>query len=238
MSIVVVALAYFAYVLLYGGLSRDERKRIGAIIVLFFASALFWSGFDQAGSSFNLFTERYTDRVMFGWEMPASWMQSVNPFFIVTLAPLFAALWIRLGMRGLEPSTPIKMALGLLQMAFGFLVLYFAAQFVVRGAQVSLTWLLITYLLHTTGKLCLSPVGLSVVTKLSPPRYVGQMMGVWFLGTSLGDLIAGLVAGFLGEDSVAHMPERFFSIFLFGAGAALLLLIANKSVVCLMGDVK
>ena len=91
-----------------GGLTRDERKRIGAIIVLFFASALFWSGFDQAGSSFNLFTERYPDRVILGWEMPASRLQSVNPFFIVTLAPLFAALWIRLGMRGLEPGTPSR----------------------------------------------------------------------------------------------------------------------------------
>ncbi len=236
--IVAVALAYFAYVLLWGGLNAGERKRIGAIIVLFVAAALFWSGFEQAGSSFNLFAERYTDRMVFGWEVPASWLQSINPFFIITLAPLFAALWIRLGARQLEPSTPMKMALGLLQMALGFLVLYFAAQFVVRGEQVAPTWLLLTYLLHTTGELCLSPVGLSAVTKLSPPRYVGQMMGVWFMGAALGNLIAGLLAGFFGEDSVANMPERFFSIFVFGAGAALVLLLAARGVRYLMGGVK
>ncbi|MGD9842908.1 MAG: peptide MFS transporter [Steroidobacteraceae bacterium] len=236
--IVAVSLAYFAYVLLWGGLNSEERKRVGAIIVLFVAAALFWSGFEQAGSSFNLFAERYTDRVMFGWEVPASWLQSINPFFIVTLAPVFAALWVRLGMRGLEPSTPIKMALGLLQMALGFLVLYFAAQFVVQGRQVAPTWLLLTYLLHTTGELCLSPVGLSAVTKLSPPRYVGQMMGVWFMGAALGNLIAGLIAGHFGEDSLANMPERLFSIFTFGAVAALVLLLASRGVRWLMAGVK
>ena len=236
--IVAVSLAYFAYVLVWGGLNAAEKKRIGAIIVLFVAAALFWSGFEQAGSSFNLFAERYTDRIMFGWEVPASWLQSINPFFIVLFAPMFAALWIRLGIRGLEPSTPVKMALGLVQMALGFLVLFFAARYVVQGEQVAPGWLLLTYLLHTTGELCLSPVGLSVVTRLSPPRYVGQMMGVWFMGASLGNLIAGLLAGFFGEDSVANMPDRFLSIFLFGAVAALVLLLAGRAVQRLMGDVK
>ena len=236
--IVVVSLAYFAYVLIWGGLTADERKRIGAIIVMFVAAALFWSGFEQAGSSFNLFAERYTDRVMFGWEVPASWLQSINPFFIVILAPMFAALWVRLGIKGLEPSTPIKMVLGLLQMALGFLVLYFAAQFVVQGQQVAPTWLLLTYLLHTTGELCLSPVGLSVVTRLSPPRYVGQMMGVWFMGAALGNLIAGLLAGFFGEESVATMPDRFFYVFVFGSVAAVMLLSIHPIVRRWMGDVK
>ena len=237
-AIVAVSLAYFAWVLLFGGLNGEERKRIGAIIVLFVAAALFWSGFEQAGSSFNLFAERYTDRVMFGWEVPASWLQSINPFFIITLAPLFAALWVRLGMRNMEPSTPVKLALGLLQMSLGFLVLYFAAQYVVQGQQVAPSWLLLTYLLHTMGELCLSPVGLSAVTKLSPPRYVGQMMGVWFMGAALGNLIAGLLAGFFGEDSVANMPDRFFSIFVFGAVAALVLLAATRGVHRLMGEVR
>lgn len=236
--IVTVSLAYFAYVLIWGGLTPEERKRIGAIIVMFFAAALFWSGFEQAGSSFNLFAERYTDRVMFGWEVPASWLQSINPFFIVLLAPMFAALWVRLGIKGLEPSTPIKMVLGLLQMALGFLVLYFAAQFVVQGEQVAPTWLVLTYLLHTTGELCLSPVGLSVVTRLSPPRYVGQMMGVWFMGAALGNLIAGLLAGFFGEESVATMPNRFFDVFVFGMSAALVLLLIHRVVRRWMGEVK
>ncbi len=236
--IVTVSLAYFAYVLIWGGLTPKERKRIGAIIVMFFAAALFWSGFEQAGSSFNLFAERYTDRVMFGWEVPASWLQSINPFFIVLLAPMFAALWVRLGIKGVEPSTPIKMVLGLLQMALGFLVLYFAAQFVVQGEQVAPTWLVLTYLLHTTGELCLSPVGLSVVTRLSPPRYVGQMMGVWFMGAALGNLIAGLLAGFFGEESVATMPDRFFDVFVFGMSAALVLLLIHRVLRRWMGEVK
>ena len=236
--IVVVSLTYFAYVLMWGGLTADERQRIGAIIVMFFAAALFWSGFEQAGSSFNLFAERYTDRVILGWEVPASWLQSINPFFIVMLAPMFAALWVRLGIKGLEPSTPIKMVLGLLQMALGFLVLYFAAQFVVQGEQVAPTWLLLTYLLHTTGELCLSPVGLSVVTRLSPPRYVGQMMGVWFMGAALGNLIAGLLAGFFGEESVATMPNRFLYVFVFGVVAAVMLLSIHPIVRRWMGDVK
>ncbi len=236
--IVAVSVAYFAYVLVWGGLSGNERKRIAAIMVMFVAAALFWSGFEQAGSSFNLFAERYTDRVMFGWEVPASWLQSINPFFIVLLAPLFAAMWVRLGLRGLEPSTPMKMVLGLLQMALGFLVLYFAAQFVVRAERVAPTWLVLTYLLHTTGELCLSPVGLSVVTRLSPPRYVGQMMGVWFMGAALGNLIAGLLAGFFGEESVATMPDRFFSVFVFGVAAALLLLVFNRLLKQLMSGVR
>lgn len=236
--IVTVSLAYFAYVLIWGGLTSEERKRISAIIVMFFAAALFWSGFEQAGSSFNLFAERYTNRMMFGWELPASWLQSINPFFIVLLAPMFAALWVRLGIKGVEPSTPIKMVLGLLQMALGFLVLYFAAQFVVQGEQVAPTWLVLTYLLHTTGELCLSPVGLSVVTRLSPPRYVGQMMGVWFMGAALGNLIAGLLAGFFGEESVATMPDRFFDVFVFGMSAALVLLLIHRVLRRWMGEVK
>lgn len=214
-AIVAVSLAYFAYLFIWGGLNAKERRQTGAIMVLYVAAALFWSGFEQAGSSFNLFADRYTDRMLFGWLVPASWLQSINPFFIITLAPLFAALWIRLGARGLEPSTPLKMALGLLQLALGFLVLYFAALYVVQGQQVSPGWLLLTYLLHTTGELCLSPVGLSAVTKLAPTRYAGQMMGVWFMGTALGNLIAGLIAGYFGEDSLANMPQRLFSIFVF-----------------------
>lgn len=236
-TIAIVSIAYFVYVLLWGGLDGTERKRVGAVIVLFIASALFWSGFEQAGSSFNLFAERYTDRLMFGWQVPTSWLQSFNPIFIVMLAPMFAALWVRLGARQLEPSTPLKMALGLVQMALGFLVLYFAAQFVVRGERVAPTWLMLTYLLHTTGELCLSPVGLSAVTKLAPQRYVGQLMGTWFMSMALGNLLAGLLAGLFGADSVAAMPMRFFSVFCFGAGAGLLLLLTTKGVRRLMSGV-
>ena len=130
---------------------------------------------------------------------------------------------MHLGRRNLDPSIPAKFSLGLIQMGLGFLVLYFAAQFVVQGEQVLPTWLILTYLLHTTGELCLSPVGLSAVTKLAPPRYVGQMMGTWFMGAALGNLIGGLIAGYFGDDSVAEMPSRFMTVFLTTAGFGVLL---------------
>ncbi|HEY0975122.1 MAG TPA: peptide MFS transporter [Solimonas sp.] len=217
------AAAFFAYVILFGGLDAAERKRVGVIAVFFIAAAVFWSGFEQAGSSFNLFADRYTDRLIFGWELPTSWLQSVNSLFIILLAPFFAALWINLGRRGLDPSIPLKFSLGLIQMGLGFLVLYFAALFVVQGEKVLPTWLILTYLLHTTGELCLSPVGLSAVTKLAPKRFVGQMMGTWFMGAALGNLIGGLIAGYFGDDSVAEMPQRFMTVFLTTAGLGVLL---------------
>jgi proton-dependent oligopeptide transporter, POT family len=221
--IVLLAVAFFGYVLVFGGLTTAEKKRVGVIAIFFVSAAVFWSGFEQAGSSFNLFAERYTDRVLFGWEMPASWLQAVNPMFIILLSPLFATLWIRLGQRNMDPSIPLKFSIGLIQMGLGFLVLYFAALFVVQGEKVLPTWLILTYLLHTTGELCLSPVGLAAVTKLAPPRYIGQMMGTWFMGAALGNLIGGLIAGYFGEDAVSEMPVRFMTVFLTTAGFGILL---------------
>lgn len=237
--IVIVAALYFGSVLLFGGLDAIERKRVLAIIVLFAGNAVFFSGFEQAGSSFNLFAKDYTDRMVLGWEVPASWLQSINPMFVILLAPFFAALWVNLGRRNLNPSVPVKFGLGLVQVSLGFLVLFFASQYVVAGEKVAPTWLLLTYLFHTTGELCLSPVGLSAVTKLAPRRYVGQMMGTWFMATSLGHLIAGLLAGHLADDSnVAAVPDRFLFVFMTTVGAGLLMLLVSKPVSRLMGDVR
>ncbi|MFP5305810.1 MAG: peptide MFS transporter [Gammaproteobacteria bacterium] len=236
--IVGAAAAFFIWVIGFGGLDSSERQRVGVIAVFFVCAAVFWSGFEQAGSSFNLFAERYTDRVMFGWEMPASWLQSVNSLFIILLAPGFAALWVQLGRRNLDPSIPFKFSIGLIQMGLGFLVLYFASLFVVQGEQVLPTWLILTYLLHTTGELCLSPVGLSAVTKLAPQRYVGQMMGTWFMGAALGNLIGGLIAGHFGEDNVAEMPARFMTVFLTTAGFGVLLALFIRPIKRLEGGVE
>jgi POT family proton-dependent oligopeptide transporter len=219
---------YFIYVLLLGGLSRDEQKRVITIMIMVFVATFFWSGFEQAGSSFNLFAERYTDRTILGWEVPASWMQSVNSFFIITLAPVFAALWLRLGVKQLNPSMPVKLGVGLIQLGLGFLVLYFAAQFVVAGEQVAPTWLIITYLLHSTGELCLSPVGMSTVSQLSPARFAAQMMGAWYMSIALGNALGGLIAGHLGSDSVNEMPYRFLMVFACTAGVGLLLVLLAK----------
>jgi len=191
--IVVLAVLYFAYVLLFGGYSPEENKRILVIFFLFIGAAIFWSGFEQAGSSLNLFAERLTDRNILGWLMPASWLQSVNALFIILLAPVFGWLWVWLGSR--EPSIPMKFGLGLVLLGVGFLVLAWAAVYATVENPVVPAWLVVTYFFHTAGELCLSPVGLSSVTKLSPKPLVGQMMGVWFMGTALGNLIAGLLGG-------------------------------------------
>jgi POT family proton-dependent oligopeptide transporter len=220
-----LALVYFGSVIFLSKLSRAEKKRIAVIFVFFMAAVLFWAGFEQAGSSLNLFADRLTQRVIFGWEMPASFLQSVNSIFIILLAPVFGALWVRLGRR--QPSTPAKMGYGLAFLAIGFLVLAWGASFTAGGARVSMMWLIITYLLHTIGELCLSPVGLSSVTKLSPRSLVGQMMGTWFMGTALGNLIAGLAAG--GFEGMG-VEELFLSVAKVTGIAGLVLLLLAKPI--------
>jgi POT family proton-dependent oligopeptide transporter len=219
---------YFAYILLLGGIDAEQRKRVILLGILFIFSAVFWSGFEQAGSSLNIFAERHTDLNVFGWEMPASWLQSVNPIFIILLAPVFAAIWIRLGMRNLDPSLPFKFGLGLVSLGLGFAVMIFAAQFAAQGEQVLPLWLVLTYLLHTTGELCLSPVGLSAVTKLAPRKYLGQMMGLWFISISLGNLFAGLIAGQFDSENLQQMPDLFLSIFLWTAGPGVFLILCTR----------
>ncbi len=187
-------LAFFAWLLTAGSRDRDERKRHLVILVLFLGASVFWSAFEQAGSTLNLFAERSTRTSILGFEFPASWFQSVNAAFIILLAPVFAWLWIKLGNR--EPSSPGKFTFGLLFLSLGFALLIPAARLAAGGQQVSPMWLLGTYLFHTIGELSLSPVGLSAMTKLAPARYAGLMLGVWFLASSVGNFIGGNVAGF------------------------------------------
>jgi POT family proton-dependent oligopeptide transporter len=236
--IAVVTVSYFAYVIFAGGLSREEQRKVLVIFVFVLAAAMFWSGFEQAGSSLNLFAERHTDRLILGWLMPASWLQSVNPLFIIIFAPLFGALWIWLAKRQLHPSTPVKFALGLVLLGIGFLVMVFAARIAARGLPAAPFYLILTYFLHTSGELCLSPVGLSAVTKLSPKRFVGQMMGMWFVGAALGNLVAGLFAGQFDEESVQQMPDLFRSIVFTTVGAGLVLLLLSPLVRRWMGEIK
>ncbi len=233
-AIVALAFIYFAYVLLLGRLTRDERGRVIVIIVLFFAAAMFWSGFEQAGSSLNLFAERYTIREFGGFEIPASWFQSLNPVFIIILAPFYSMLWVALARRHLDPSTPLKFAVGLIILGLGFAVMIGAAALVAEGQQVFPTWLFFTYLLHTMGELALSPVGLSSVTKLAPRRFVGQMMGVWFLAASLGNMLAGLLAGEFRADALDEMPRLYLQIVLTTIGSGVLLALMAKPLKRLM----
>lgn len=207
-----LAVLYFAYLFIAGGLVGDEKKRVLVIFVLFLAAAVFWSAFEQAPTSLNLFARDFTERMVGSFEIPATWFQSINSLFIIILAPVFAAIWTGLGKRGLDLSSPVKFALGLLLAGVGFFVMIFAANSVVSSGgalKVSAMWLTASYFFQTVGELCLSPVGLSSMTKLSPRRYVGQMMGIWFLASAVGNLIGGLVGGHVDPEKLEQMPQLF-----------------------------
>jgi len=212
-----------------------EKKRLMAIFWLFLLAAIFWSGFEQAGSSMNLFARDLTDRTLFGWEMPAGYLQNVNPFFIIVLAPVFGVLWTWLARRERNPSIPMKFALGLLGLAAGMFVLAWGASYSSDTTRVSMAWLIVTYFLFTVGELALSPVGLSSMTKLAPPGRLGQMMGVWFIAAALGNLFAGLVAGTLE----ALPPEALFrNVALFSGAAGVLALALSPWVKRLTGGIR
>jgi POT family proton-dependent oligopeptide transporter len=235
-----MAVLYFAYLFLLAGLDRGEKKRIGVILVLFIFATIFWSAFEQAPTSLNLFAADFTDRVLFGWEVPILWLQSINSFFVITLAPVFAALWVTMANRRMELSSPSKFAWGLLFAGLGFLLMVAAANKVISGevARVSMWWLTGSYFMQTLGELSLSPVGLSSMTKLAPRRFVGQMMGVWFLASALGNLIAGLVGGHVDPENLQEMPALFqrtaFSLFI-AAGVLGLLIVPIRR---MMGEEK
>ena len=233
--IVGLAILYFVYMFFAGGLDAVERKRVTAIFVLFIFSAIFWSGFEQAGSSLNLMAERRTDLNVFGWDVPAGFLQSVNAGFIILLAPVFAWIWVALARRNKEPSSPSKFSLGLIFLGLGFAVMIIAAQRSEGGALVSPMYLVLTYLLHTIGELCLSPVGLSTVTKLAPHRMVGQMMGVWFMSISLGNLMAGQVAG---QFETMPPAQIFAMVAMITVGAGVLLALLVIPIKRLMSGVK
>ena len=235
-----MAILFFLYYFTAAGLTSEERKRGIVLVVLFLGSVLFWSGYEQAGSSLNLFAERYTDRSLewLHFVVPAGWFQSLNSAYIILFAPFFAWLWIALARRNLNPSAPAKFALGVMLMGSGFLVMAGAASIVAAGSKVLPYWLIMTYLLHTFGELCLSPVGLSYYTKLTPKRFVGQMMGMWFLSLSLGNLVAGLIAGQFDANNVAAMPGQYMHIVYFAVGLGAALLILSRPVKKLMGDIR
>lgn len=228
--ILAMAVLYFAYLFFLAGLTTDDKKRVAVILVLFVFSTIFWAAFEQAPTSLNLFAADFTNRMLFGWEVPVLWLQSVNSLFVILFAPVFAWVWISMGSRGQNPSSPAKFAFGLLFAGLGFLIMVWAANAVIAGgpgARVSMMWLSVSYLLQTFGELALSPVGLSSMTKLAPARFVGQMMGVWFMATALGNLIAGIVGGNVDPERLDQMPALFqrTATSLFVATAVLLVLI-------------
>jgi POT family proton-dependent oligopeptide transporter len=195
-----------------GKLNSDEKKRVIVIGVLFVFASIFWAAFEQAPTSLNLFAKDFTERHIGSWEVPALWFQSINSFLIIVFAPVFAGLWTWFGARNINISAPAKFALGLFLAGVGFFIMIFPANMLVTTGgliKVSAWWLAFSYLCQTFGELLLSPVGLSSMTKLSPRRFVGQMMGIWFLAASVGNLIAGLVGGSVDPEKLEQTPTLF-----------------------------
>jgi POT family proton-dependent oligopeptide transporter len=211
-ALVSVAVVFFIYMFVAGKLNGDEKKRVIVIGVLFVFAAIFWAAFEQAPTSLNLFAKDFTERRIGSFEVPALWFQSINSFLIIVFAPVFAAIWTWFGTRNISISSPAKFALGLFLAGVGFFIMIFPANMLVSTGgliKVSAWWLAFSYLFQTFGELLLSPVGLSSMTKLSPRRFVGQMMGIWFLAASVGNLIAGLVGGSVDPEKLEQTPTLF-----------------------------
>ena len=186
-------------------LTTEEKHKMAVIAIMAFFTIFFWAAFEQAGAALNLFAYEYTDRVItlggWTWEIPANWFQSLNPLYIVIFAPLFSKLWIQLAKKGKEPSTPAKFMISLWLLAAGFAVMLLGAFALIGNAKISLFYLAFTYLFHTFGELCISPVGKSMVTKLAPARYVSLLMGVWFLSNAAANKLAGVYSGYFQKIS-------------------------------------
>jgi POT family proton-dependent oligopeptide transporter len=231
---------YFAAVIAFAARNSVERQRLTVCFILCIGAALFWSGFEQAGSALNLFARDLTDRTIFGTEITAGALQSVNPLLIILLAPVMGMLWVRLGAR--SPSIPIKFGVGLILLGVGFLVMMWASMSLADG-KVGMQWLVATYFFHTVGELALSPVGLSSMTKLAPGRLVGQMMGTWFMGAAIGNLVAGLVTRFMPrtetvEEAMQHGVQLFGAVATFAIGSGLLFWLFSRPIKTMQAGVK
>jgi POT family proton-dependent oligopeptide transporter len=232
--LLILTIAFFGWLYLSRGWTREERRRAYTIGILFLAAALFWSVFEQAGSTLNLFADRDTHNAAFGWEFPSTWYQALNSGFLIIFAPIFAWLWVWLAHRRREPSSGAKFGLGLVLVGAGFAILVPAAYLAQRGVKVSPMWLTATYLLHTWGELALSPVGLSAMSKLAPVRIGGLIMGVWFLATAVGNYIGGRIGG---SYESFPLPALFGAVAAFAVVAGLLLLMVAKPMRRLSGEV-
>ena len=237
------AIAIPAMIITDASLTKDEKERIWVIFILAFFVVFFWSAFEQAGASLTLFADQQTNRNIGSWEMPASWFQSINPLGIILMAPLFSSLWVKLGNQNAEPSSPLKMAFGLGLLCLGYVVIAAGVHGIDSSVKISMWWLIVLYVLHTMGELCLSPIGLSMVSKLAPLRFSSLLMGTWFLANAAANKLAGTLSALIppgaGEApataetvfpkifgfAITNLYE-FFMIFIFMSGAAALILFA------------
>lgn len=207
-AIVLLGVGGLGYIIYTGTNGSKQWSGVIAILIFTIGNVIFWSGFEQAGSTLNLFAAEETDRSLFSFEIPASWFQSVNALAIFIFAPVFASLWVSLANRKLNPSTPIKFGMGLVMLFIGFVVMSFAS-FAAEGEElVSPMWLVGVYVLHTFGELCLSPIGLSLVSKLAPPKIVSVMMGLWFASMAIANFLAGNMESYM--DSIKPYMEFIY----------------------------
>ena len=230
--IAAVVILYFAIMFISPRLDKTDKLRLLICFILIIGSTLFWSSFEQQPTSFNLFADRYTDLNIMGFEIPSIWFQSLNPLFILILAPIVSIIWVKLGNRGLEPSSMAKFALGMLLAAAGFALMIFASKSIlVPGAGlVSPLWLVGSLLLLTLGELALSPVGLSSMTKLAPKGMQGQMMGLFFASIAMGNLVAAFFGGHVSADKIEGLPTLFTTMTIFLVVSAVILLVLAKPI--------
>ena len=236
-----------AFVISDKSLTKIERQRIWVIYIIAFFVIFFWSAFEQAGISLTYFAAEQTNRNIMGWTMPTSWFQSFNAVFVILLAPLFAQLWIALGNKNNEPSSPVKQAIGLLLLSLGYLLIAIGVQGVEPGVKVSILWLVGLYFIHTMGELCLSPIGLSMVNKLSPIRFASLLMGVWYLSMATANKLAGALSSLYPEEGkvkqlfgieIATLFDFFMVFVVMAAVASLILFLLSKKLQKLMHGVR
>ena len=236
--IAAVVLIYFAVMFISPRLDKSDKLRLLICFILIIGSTLFWSSFEQQPTSFNLFADNYTDLNVLGFEIPSIWFQSLNPLFILILAPIASILWVKLGNRGLEPNSMTKFALGMLLAAAGFALMIFASKSILTndGGLASPLWLVGSLLLLTLGELALSPVGLSAMTKLAPKGMQGQMMGLFFASVAMGNLVAAFFGGYVSADKIEGLPSLFTTMTIFLVVAAVILLILAKPINKMLQD--
>lgn len=242
---------YFIYLFFFRSLNQDEKKNLIVFVILFFAAAIFWSVFEQQYTTYNFFADKLTDRIAFNQEIPTVWFQSINALFIIILAPVVSVIWIALAKRKAEFSSLTKFSLGLIGAGLGFAVMAFATQSLIdtnggiesaqkaielgQGVLVSPWWLIVSMLFLTIGELCLSPVGLSIMTKIAPNLIKSQVMGLWFVSISLGNVMAGILGGHANEENLSDLSSLFSQCIWILFAAAIVLFILNQTFIKKLG---
>lgn len=242
-TLAIGASLFLAASIFRGTTGKTEWSRVGVILILAVFNIFFWSGFEQAGTTFNIFARDNTQRMIGNWEIPATWFQSINAFYIVAFAPLFSMLWVKLDKMKLNPNTPLKFSFGMALLAAGFVVMAMAYTRSTGGEQIRLVsplWLAMVYMLHTFGELCLSPIGLSMVTKLSPPKLVSTMMGIWMGSFAAGNFVASQMKAISLKLETAFGIEIqvFWMIAIQSAIIALILLVLSPWLKRMMHGIK